>query len=159
MPCLFSRHLKHIFLYALFMAVFPYAVIAMNSRQTAQEVNVPIVKELIDKKHWGTRDANGVIEEKTFKELLTKEENSFLKELDVDFSTQTLIAVTVLGDCHVQASVNITRDDKAKKYFCHITKIYGGCRAAGRLQNWLVIEKMLPDYTIEFTEIQTKKRY
>jgi hypothetical protein len=158
MPCLFSKYLKYTFLYALFMAVIPYTVFAQDFKQTAQEVKVPILKDLRDREHWSTRDANGVIDEKTFKELLTKEENSFLKELEVNFSTQTLIAVTMMGDCHIQVSVNITRDDKAKKYFCYITEIYGGCRAAGFFQNWLVIEKMLPEYTIEFSVIKKEKR-
>jgi hypothetical protein len=153
----FNRYTAHFFLCILFTTIIACVVVAQNSEQTEAETNVPILKQTTTRGHWSTRDANGVISEESFKEFLTQKENAFLKELNVDFSTQTLISVTVRGDCHVRASVNITRDDEAKKYLCKVTKIYGGCRAAGRIQKWFVIEKLRPEYTIEFTEMKAEK--
>ena len=153
----FNRYTAHFFLCILFTTIFACIVVAQNSEQTENETKVPILNFTETRGHWSTRDANGVISEEKFKEFLTQQENAFLKELNMDFSTQTLISVTVRGDCHVRASVNITRDDKAKKYLCRVTKIYGGCRAAGRIQKWFVIEKLRPEYTIEFIEMKAEK--
>ena len=155
----FNRCAKSFFLYALLITVFACTVVAKNSPQTQHETKMTVLKQLDLTRRYGNREGNVVIEEKVFKELLTKEENAFLKELNMDFSTQTLIAVTVQGDCHIDASVTITRDDMARKYLCRVTKINGGCRAAGTFQNWIVIEKMRPEYTIEFIAMKPEKRY
>jgi hypothetical protein len=153
----FNRCTAHFFLSVLLTTIFAHVLMAQNSEQTEHETKVPILKQRNTKGHWGTRDANGVISEENFKEFLTKKENAFLKELNVDFSTQTLISATVRGDCHIRASINITRDDKAKKYFCRVTSIYGGCRAAGRFQSWIVIERLRPEYTIEIIELKAER--
>jgi hypothetical protein len=94
------------------------------------------------------------MDEKAFNELLKDENNSFLKQLEVDFSRHTLIAVTVQGDCFVRATVTMAREDDKKRYLCRVTKRYGGCRAAGTFQSWILIEKIPPDYTIGFVEMK-----
>jgi hypothetical protein len=155
----FSKRFSQVFLCCLLAGLFAAPVAAQNSEQAESEIKVPILKQLGMKGRFGIREMNRVIEEAAFKDLLSRKENENLKQLDVNFSTQTLIAVMVYGDCFVRSSVSVTRDDTAKKYLCRVTKIYGGCRASGQYQNWFVIEKLRPEYTLEFIEMKTENKW
>jgi hypothetical protein len=155
----FNRWTKYLFLHALLLAVFVCSVTAQNFQQPEHETKVTVLQQLDLTRRYGNQEGYLVIEENVFKELLTKEQNAALKELTIDFSTQTLIAVTVQGDCNISASVNLTRDDTTKKYLCRITKMYGGCRAAGTFQSWIVIEKIHPEYTVEFIMMKAEKAF
>ncbi len=130
------------------------SLMAQGQEQTDKETEVTIIKKLNAKGRFGSLERKALIDEESFKELLTYPDNSFLKQLDVDFSKHTLIVVTVQGDCFVRASVKITRDEDAKKYLCRVTKRYGGCRAAGTFQSWILIEKISPEYSIEFLQMK-----
>jgi hypothetical protein len=152
----FNKLCLSLFLGVLISSLFGGLVTAQNSEKAESETNVPILKQQGIKRRFGSGEATLVIEEATFNELLTKKENEALKQLDVNFSSQTLIAVTVYGDCFVRSSVSVTRDDKAKKYLCRVTKINGGCRATGQYQNWFVIEKLRPEYTLEFIHLKAE---
>jgi hypothetical protein len=156
MEHLFNRLSMPLFLWVLFSSLSGGLVTAQNSEKAESEINLPILKQLGIKGYLGHEESTLKIEEATFKELLTKKGNEALKQLDVNFSNQTLIAVTVYGDCFVRSSVSVTRDDKAKKYLCRVTKIYGGCRAAGQYQNWFVIEKLRPEYSLEFIHLKAE---
>jgi hypothetical protein len=141
---------KRIVTFAVFAAVSVCSVRAQGLEQGDKEVEVTIHQKLERKGRLRALESGGVIDEKRFKEIRAMEKSGFLDRLAVDFTTQTLVVVGVSGDCFVRLSARITRDDEARKYLCRVQKIYGGCRAAGSFESWLVIEKLRPEYAIEF---------
>lgn len=129
------------------------------------EVAVTIIDK-IDSGHLGSGyclrwpdEPGPVIDEETFRKLLasespnesrrSKDRCAFLKRLKVDFSKHSVLTYRVQGDCFVRARAKVTSNDNTRKYTLRITKIYGGCRAAGSFEGWLVIDTLLPDYKVE----------
>lgn len=147
-----NKFVRPFFVIAALTAAAVPARLAYAQAPKSAETDIKITQKLNIRRHghWGNREASSVIDEQTFKDLLTQKENAALQYLKIDFSTQTLFVVTVRGDCFVRSSVTLTRDDAAKKYLCRVTKIYGGCRAAGTMQSWIVIDKIPPEYRLEF---------
>jgi len=78
-----------------------------------------------------------------------RERCEFLNRLKIDFEKHSLLTYGVTGDCFVRGTAQISRSDSLRKYALRITKIYGGCRAGGSFEGWLVVEKLRPDYKIE----------
>lgn len=78
-----------------------------------------------------------------------KERCSFLSRLKVDFNRESLLTYGVNGDCFVRATARVFRNDANREYVLRITKIYGGCRAAGSFEEWLVVEKLQSDYELK----------
>ena len=85
--------------------------------------------------------------------LARKECAESIKALNVDFARHTLIAFSARGDCHMQVATKVFRSDTEKKYLLIINSIYGGCRAAGSREGWIVIDKMPSGYTLEVKEV------
>ena len=108
---------------------------------------------------YSSKTVGPVVEEDEFRKLIAPKITSkatsvsdrcaFLKRLEVDFNQHTLLTYGVNGDCFVRAKARVIRNDSNKSYVLRITKIFGGCRAAGNFEGWLVIEKVPPDYKIE----------
>lgn len=132
-------------------------------RKTADEREVPIIKQI------GLRNrsslsfkcrlaGNEVIDEEKFKKIIADKACLSGEPLKVDFGKQTLIGYGVGGDCFVTATARVFRSESAKKYKVRIRNIWGGCRAAGSFQGWLVIEKIPAGYTVEFTETRADWR-
>jgi hypothetical protein len=130
-----------------------------------KEVDVPIVDKLDSRQldsgycGWRSDEPGPVIGEEEFRKLigtdsrassrLTRDRCAFLKRLKLDFSRHSLLNYRVNGDCFIRATAKVTRNDAHKEYTLWITRIYGGCRAAGSFEGWLVIDKLLPDYKVE----------
>jgi hypothetical protein len=140
---------------ALTLAALPAVPSPAHGLQGGAETVVPVVKTATARRCGNVAD--GVVDEETFRKMASDEGCSALKDLDVDFNSQTLIVVTVRGDCFVRASVEIKRDDDAKKYTCEVRKVYGGCRAAGRFERWVVVEKLRPEYKLEFATVTSER--
>ncbi len=137
----------------------------LKSTSAALEIEIPIIDKANNRSpgfgYCGYRgDGIGtVVEEATFRKLTANDSEAkptfgnercaFLNRLKVDFSVHTLFTYAVGGDCFVRARAVITRNDEARKYVLRITKIFGGCRAAGTFEQWLVVEKIRPDYEVE----------
>jgi hypothetical protein len=155
----FNKFAKLLCIIAMLAATSVPSLMAQGQEQTEKETEVTIIQKLNAKARFGNRESKAIIDEKAFHELLKDKNNSFLKRLDVDFSRHTLIVVTVQGDCFVRATVTMARDDDKKRYLCRVTKIYGGCRAAGTFQSWILIEKIPPEYSIEFIELKAMKEW
>lgn len=136
---------------ALTLLALPAVPSPAHGLQGGGETVVPIIKT-VTSRHCADM-ADGVVDEESFRKMASDEGCSALKELDVDFNSQTLIAVSVSGDCFVRASVELRRDDDAKKYTCTIKKVYGRCRAAGFFERWVVVDKLRPEYALEFTTV------
>jgi hypothetical protein len=129
------------------------------------EVDVPIIHEINSRQlgsgYCGLKlaDSGAVIDEEVFRKLIaprpqtarnrSADRCAFLKSLKIDFSKHSLLVYRVSGDCFIRGTARVTRDDTARKYTLSITKIYGGCRAAGSFEGWIVVDKLLPDHTVE----------
>jgi len=137
-----------------------FLIIAPAQAQDAAEVEVPILNK-VSSRCWTRHlnDSGPVVDEATFLELTSDESPKSrghdyercgtLKNLKVDFSKQTLLTYRVNGDCFVRATATVTRNDTTRTYTLNVTRIYGGCRAAGSFEGWLVVDKFLPDYKVE----------
>jgi hypothetical protein len=124
-----------------------------QAASAADDVVVPIIDETGYKGFCSTRLEPGpVVDEETFEKAKADQCFSFMKKLAVDFSKQSLIAFHVQTDCRGSGGIRIMRNDRLKKYTLWVTKYYGGCRAAGSYQGWVVIEKLRPDYAITSIE-------
>lgn len=154
----------------ILLASCSHGAIAQSAQDKSQaaetaEVEVPIIDK-VDSRCWTRRldDPGPVINEETFRELTTPESRNasrasydrcaFLKRLRVDFSKHSLLTYRVHGDCFIRATAKVTRNDTARKYTLRITRIYGGCRAAGSFESWLVIDKLRPDYKVESVTLE-----
>lgn len=135
------------------------------SPAVSTEVEIPTI-QTVDSRGVGfgrcgfsSKAVGPVVQEDEFRKLIAASSNSqassdrdrcaFLKRLEVDFTRHTLLRYGVNGDCFVRATARVLRDDSGRAYVLQITKIYGGCRAGGSFEGWLVIEKINPDYKIE----------
>ncbi|HWN10435.1 MAG TPA: hypothetical protein VNO50_14420 [Pyrinomonadaceae bacterium] len=103
-----------------------------------------------------SRGVGPVVSEETFRSLLQKSPGafdkelcSFLSRLIVDFSRHSVLTYRVNGDCFVRARGQVFRNDSSRKYVLRITKKYGVCRAVGTVEEWIVTEKLRPDYEVE----------
>lgn len=134
------------------------------------EVDVTIIHEINSRQlgsgYCGLKlaDSGPVIDEEVFRKLVaprpqtarhrSADRCAFLKSLKVDFSKHSLLVYRVSGDCFIRGTAKVTRDDTARKYTLSITKVYGGCRAAGSFEGWLVVDKLLPDHTVESVTVE-----
>ena len=127
------------------------------------DVDVPVIREHYSR--WcmvRVNEENAVISEAEFKKVTAEAEArncSRLKDLKVDFARETLLHYRVRGDCFVHATANVTRDDELKKYTLRVTRRWGGCRAAGSFEGWMVIEKLREGYTVEQQMTEAKEKY
>ena len=126
------------------------------------EVKIPLIHTVNSRKpgfgYCGTysRTVGPVVSEDEFRDILQgrpdasdKDRCAFLSRLKVDFNQHTVLTYRVNGDCFVSARAQVFRNDSSRRYVLRITKRYGGCRAAGSFEEWLVIEKIRPDYEVE----------
>lgn len=126
-----------------------------------QDVEVPIVQEA-HSRSWclvRLKEMGPVVSKEQFAEISSSDAAKncgFLKNLKIDFDKQSLLTYRVQGDCFVRATAKLTRNDELKKYTLRITKIWGGCRAAGAFQDWLVVDKLREGYTVEQEVTQGK---
>ena len=74
--------------------------------------------------------------------------------LKVDLQKETLIRYNVGSDCHMRVETRVFRIDAEKRYEAIINNIYGGCRAGGWRQGWIVIEKLPPGYNLDVVEVK-----
>jgi hypothetical protein len=137
-----------------------FLIFAPAQAQNTAEVEVPILDK-VSSRCWtrALKDFGPVVDEATFLELTSDESPhsarhdyercGTLKRLKVDFSKQTLLRYRVSGDCFVRGRATVTRNDTTRTYTLNVTRIYGGCRAAGSFEGWLVVDKFLPDYKVE----------
>ncbi|HQU81917.1 MAG TPA: hypothetical protein PKY59_02255 [Pyrinomonadaceae bacterium] len=147
-------------LFQIFSAFLLFsASFAVYSQTKPTEIDVQILRSSGGKEFYCTAE-NGVISETDFDKIISQKQCSGLETLlNVDFETESLISFRARGDCHLQAHAKVFRSDEAKKYFVKVEKTNGGCRAAGNHQGWLVVDKLKPDYTVEFVEKTIERMY
>jgi hypothetical protein len=146
-------------LFVVLFLTFANAFFANAQTSTMQETEVPVIKKFGLGNFQCYLRENAVIDEEKFKKILADKECASLeKALKVDFTKHTLLAFGFGGDCFGSAKVKVFRHDAAKKYNVRIKNIWGGCRAAGSFQAWLLIEKIPAGYAVEFSYIQVNDR-
>lgn len=99
---------------------------------------------------------NMVYDNESFKTLMADKECSMARILKVDFTKQSLIGYRIGGDCFMQATFKVFRNDSTKTYQVKIFNYWGGCRAGGTYVGWLVIDKIPNDYKVEFSQVLTE---
>lgn len=72
------------------------------------------------------------------------------------FSHETLFHWSAESDCHMLVITKVFRADSEKRYHIILNNIYGGCRAGGWRDGFLVFEK-LPGYAVDFAEVQVER--
>jgi len=80
-----------------------------------------------------------------------------VKALNVDLSKHTLISYSARSDCHMRLRVKAFRSDTEKKYLVILNNIYGGCRAGGSREGWLILDKMPEGFTLEMKEVKVDR--
>lgn len=147
------KRLAAFFVLALFV-ILPFYLLRAQPTVT-KEVQVPVI-EKFGGRSFGCRtgvEANALIDEKTFDQIISQKGCENLgKLINVNFQIESLITYRVGGDCMVSADAKVFRSDAAKKYTVRIRNLWGGCRAGGSYQGWLVTEKIRAGYTVEFSE-------
>jgi hypothetical protein len=151
MKSLSNRFIRRLFAVSILAACGAFSASAQISK-TNEETEVPIIKQFRSPSFRCIRTENAVIDEETFKKIIADKECTSNEPFKVDFAGQTLIGYHVHGDCFVSATARVFRRESEKKYQVRVKKIWGGCRAAGSYQSWLVIEKIPAGYAVEFTE-------
>ena len=118
------------------------------------DVDVPVIKET-GSRSWCTirlKEHGPLINKEQFDQMMSSEAAKgcpFLANIKIDFEKESLLTYRVSGDCFVRANAKLTRNDELKKYTLRVTRTFGGCRAAGAFQGWMVFEKLRPDYKLE----------
>lgn len=142
-----------------FALVFLSTALSVYAQPQTSEIAVRVLRETGKKDFYCATDS-GLVTKAAFEKLTSDKQCADLKtSLNVDFEEESLIGFHARSDCHMQASAKVFRNDEAKKYIVKVDVKYGGCRAAGSYQGWLVVEKLKPDYAVEFTERNLKKIY
>lgn len=101
---------------------------------------------------------DGIYDEEKLKPLLAKPQCAEqLRALNVDHKTQTLIGYSARGDCHMRLYTKIFRSDTDKKYLLVINNVYGGCRAGGSREGWMVIDKIPEGYGLNIREVRVDR--
>lgn len=70
----------------------------------------------------------------------------------LDFTKQTVIGWRAGGDCHMQATPIVYRNDKEKIVTLLVNNRYGGCRAGGWRSGIVAIDKLPADYHVRIIE-------
>lgn len=125
--------------------------LSLNAQNSDGEAEVPVIQQ-IGSKSYGCYRENGIIDEEKHKTIADKNCSELYKLLKIDFAKHTLIGYGAGGDCFLRVKAAVFRSDESKKYTVRIKNYWGGCRAGGSFQGWLVIEKIPPGYTIDFVE-------
>lgn len=121
------------------------------SAQASDETMVPVLQKVGSRYSHCYRMENAVYDEEKFKKLIADKDCSLPAErLKVDFKQHTLIGFDIGGDCFIRATAAVFRSENTKTYKVKIKNIWGGCRAGGSFEGWLVIEKIPSDYKVEF---------
>ncbi len=74
-----------------------------------------------------------------------------------DFSKYVILGATYTSDCHMQIEPHVYKDDTARTITLLTTVYYGGCRAGGWRELWVIFEKPDNDYQYVFNEINIDK--
>lgn len=146
--------------FALFALVFLSTVFSVYSQPQTSETAVQVLRSIGKKNDFYCTTESALMTKESFEKFISARQCTELKTmLNVDFEKESLIGFRARSDCHMQAAAKIFRNDAAKKYVVRVEIKYGGCRAAGNHQGWLVVEKLKPDFAVEFTETESDKIY
>ncbi len=70
-----------------------------------------------------------------------------------DFNEHIILGQTYYGDCHMIIYPQVIKNDADKTYTLRTKSKYGGCRAGGSRELWIIIQKPEDQYLIKFEEV------
>lgn len=141
------------------ISIVPAQKVSPKNTGKKNETIVPIIKQTGSLK-FHCLETSGVFDNSYKLESRVKGNETCVNPLDlikVDFEKQTLIGYYILGDCFMRSRAEVFRNDAAKTFRVNIIKKSGRCRAGGRFQGWIVIEKIPENYKVEFSEARADK--
>jgi hypothetical protein len=149
---MFHQYFKNANLPAI--VFFMFCLSAFLPAQTGVETPVSPVNKISSRySKCFINEGNAVISQARFNEITRGNCSELTARLNVDFEKHTLVTYRVGGDCFVRAKSAVTRSsDAEKKFTVHLTNIWGGCRAAGSIRGWIVLDKIPAGYNVEFSE-------
>lgn len=134
------------------------SVDAQVNEQTSEDIKVPILEGYGSRYFRCFAAKQGVYDEESFKRLTAdKDCASGFGDLKPDFKTETVIGIVAHGDCFINANASVFRNDTEKIYKVRVRKFWGGCRAGGSFRGLFTIEKIRPEYKVEFSETRAEK--
>ncbi|MEZ5347439.1 MAG: hypothetical protein R2681_18045 [Pyrinomonadaceae bacterium] len=135
----------------LLLILFVLVLAGNTFSQSAREL--PFVNRMLPKNLSCRLLKTGVVSEADLKNVRERKRCELGEYLSVDFQKQTLILYRLGGDCHMRLDIKgIFREDEKKTVTVEIDNIWGGCRAGGWIDGFLVTEKIPDNYKVEINE-------
>ncbi len=135
-----------------------YRVVFEIKEKFPDETEVPVLRRT-GSRYSRCYTENTVYTEESFNKLVagSKDCSDLPSLLKPDFKKQTLIGFHLGGDCFMRAAAKVVRSDKEKIFTVRIKNIWGGCRAGGSFNGWLLVDKIPADYRVRFSKTRVEK--
>lgn len=130
-----------------------------NPAANLQEVEVPITDvELGCHPEW--RNPLIIGDNQALQKAIGEGSTNYCKldrNLKIDFQKYTLILLTEFADCQAMIYPRVTKDPAKKLYVVTLEETYGGCRGMTPHSFSFLMEKLPPDYSVQFADPKRTK--
>ncbi|HEX2204031.1 MAG TPA: hypothetical protein VHG91_12060, partial [Longimicrobium sp.] len=65
---------------------------------------------------------------------------------------RTLVGLSLMGDCHAMVRFDAFRSESRRELRVRVQERYGGCRAGGYADAWLLLPPLPEGWSVRFTE-------
>jgi hypothetical protein len=132
---------------------------AQNPGSNSLEFEVPITDvELGCRPQW--RNPLIIGDNQALQKALGEGSTNYCKldrNLKIDFQKYTLILLTEFADCQAMIHARVTKDTAKKLYVVTLDEKYGGCRGMTGHSFSFLVEKLPPDYSVQFADPKRSK--
>lgn len=128
-------------------------VVVAASAQPSDHREVPIRASVKVDALWCKPAGGGYDTPFVFRETEKSECEAAVSDLKADFASQRLIHWSIAGDCYLKSAVKAFRNDTERRVRVIVNKIYGGCRASGRLAGVIAVDKPPSGYRVSVEEV------
>lgn len=143
---------------SVFLVLISASLAVDLSAQPKGFIEIPQLRS-ISADHPGCYRENGVVDEMGVAKMRENPNCAEdLAKITINFERETLVHYTVASDCHMSVAIKVLRSDAEKQYKVIVDNLYGGCRAGGWRDGWIVFEKVRPGYTAEVIEVKVDER-
>ena len=146
--------LKLLFGSMVLSLVLSAAAATRNPGASLQEVEVPITDvELGCHPQW--RNPLIIGDNQALQKAIGEGSTNYCKldrNLKIDFQKYTLILLTEFADCQAMIHARVTKDMAKRLYVVTLEEKYGGCRGMTGHSFSFLVEKLPPDYSVQFAD-------